>query len=92
MKFTNPSAVKFSPSAVKFSATAVKFTDPSAIKFTDRSGAPAIKFDSAGSQMAQAVVISERAIAGGNSFIAIAGFDDLIDVVQRAGGVTLVVM
>ena len=53
--------------------------------------APAIKFDTAAGQVNQPVVISERGIAG-NSFQASAGFGDLIDAVQRAGAVKLVVV
>ena len=102
VKFTDPSAVKYSePSAVKFTgAAAHKFTDPSTVKYGPAAavatlglpqGAPAIKFDTAAGQVNQPIVISERSIAG-NSFQATAGFGDLVEVVQRAGAVKLVVV
>ena len=102
VKLTDPSAVKYSePSAVKFTgAAAHKFTDPSTVKYGPAAavatlglpqGAPAIKFDTAAGQVNQPIVISERSIAG-NSFQATAGFGDLVEVVQRAGAVKLVVV
>ena len=102
VKYSEPSAVKYSePSAVKFTgAAAHKFTDPSTVKYGPAAavatlglpqGAPAIKFDTAAGQVNQPVVISERSIAG-NSFQATAGFSDLVEVVQRAGAVKLVVV
>jgi hypothetical protein len=66
---------------------------PTAMNYTPvehKVAAPAIKFDSA-RQQAPSIVISEHAMAGGNCFVATAGFADLVDVVQRAGGITLVV-
>ena len=102
VKYSEPSAVKYSePSAVKFTgAAAHKFTDPSTVKYGPAAavatlglpqGAPAIKFDTAAGQVNQPIVISERSIAG-NSFQATAGFGDLVEVVQRAGAVKLVVV
>ena len=106
VKFRDPSAVKYmDPSAVKFTdpstvksmppsqnAPAVKFDTAAApaVKF-DAAAAPAVKFDTAAGQVTQPVLISERSIAG-NSFQATAGFGDLVDVVQRAGAVKLVVV
>ena len=100
-KATDPTAIKFtSPSAVKFAdPSTVKFVDPSTLKFGPAAAvatlvppnAPAIKFDTAAGQVNQPVVISDRSIAG-NAFQATAGFGDLVDVVQRAGAVRLVVV
>jgi len=100
-KATDPTAIKFtSPSAVKFAdPSAVKFVDPSTLKFGPAAAvatlvpphAPAIKFDTAAGQVNQPVVIGERSIAG-NAFQATAGFGDLVEVVQRAGAVKLVVV
>jgi hypothetical protein len=88
IKFTDPAAIKFAPAQHKTPAHGIFKTVAQGIYKTV---APAIKFDSA-SQMASSVVISERPIAGGNGFIASAGFADLVDVVQRAGGVRLTVL
>ena len=100
-KATDPTAIKFTnPSAVKFAdPSAVKFVDPSTLKFGPAAAvatlvpphAPAIKFDTAAGQVNQPVVIGERSIAG-NAFQATAGFGDLVEVVQRAGAVKLVVV
>ena len=91
-------AVKFDTAAapaIKFdtaAAPAVKFDAAAAVATLGLPhSAPAIKFDTAAGQVNQPVMISERSIAG-NSFQATAGFGDLVDVVQRAGAVKLVVI
>jgi hypothetical protein len=81
-------AVKFDTAASP--ASKMDTAAAPAIKF-DSAAAPAVKFDTAAGQVTQLVVISERGIAG-NSFQATAGFGDLVDVVQRAGAVKLVVV
>jgi hypothetical protein len=91
-KFDAP-AVKIEAPAAKFDAPAAKFDAP-AIKFD----APAAKFDAAavkadfvpGQGMTARVIIAVRPI-GQNSLVAQAGFSDLVDAVQQAGGVTLIV-
>ena len=90
-------AVKFDTAAapaIKFdtaAAPAVKFDAAAAVATLGLPhSAPAIKFDTAAGQVNQPVMISGRSIAG-NSFQATAGFGDLVDVVQRAGAVKLVV-
>ena len=91
-KFDAP-AVKVAPAskidapAAKFDAPAAKFDAP-ASKAVD---APAIKLDFVpGQGMTARVIIAVRPI-GQNSLIAQAGFSDLVDVVQQAGSVTLIV-
>jgi len=81
-----PSSVKMTPAALKMTPAAVKMT-PAGLKM-----APASKVDSpaAGFQPSGAIVISDRAIAG-NCLVVTLGFGDLVDAVQRAGGVTLIV-
>jgi hypothetical protein len=86
--------------------SAIKFTDASAQKVR-QANAPAIKIDVAGPQAGsplkgevpsernslaalEPVLISSRTIAG-HCLVVTTGFADLIDVVQRAGGVALVV-
>lgn len=101
-----PPAVKFdrpAAPAVKFdsaAAPAVKNDFAPAIKNDAAAAvatlglphsAPAIKFDTAAGQVNQPVMLSDRSIAG-NSFQATAGFGDLVEVVQRAGIVKLVVI
>ena len=91
-KFDAPAA-KFDAPAAKFDAPAAKFDAPAA-KFD----APAAKFDAAavkadfvpGQGMTARVIIAVRPI-GQNSLVAQAGFSDLVDAVQQAGGVTLIV-
>jgi hypothetical protein len=81
-----PAAVKMTPAAVKMAPAAVKMT-PAGLKM-----APASKVDSPAAWVQQpgAIVISGRAIAG-NSLVVTLGFGDLVDAVQRAGGVALIV-
>ena len=85
--FTDPSAQKVSdPVAYKYRPAAAIAT-----LGTPSQDVPAIKFDTAAGQVTQPVVISERNIAG-NCLIATVGFGDLVEVVQRAGVVRLMVV
>ena len=87
-------AIKFDAPAIKFDAPAMKFDAP-AIKFDNPAmgwdTAPAIKFDPAARGPVPSVPLSDRSIPG-NSLIVSAGFGDLVDVVQRAGPIKLVVV
>ena len=84
-KFDAPAA-KFDAPAAKFDAPAVK-VEPPAAKFD----AAAIKFDFVpGQGMTARVIIAVRPI-GQNCLVAQAGFSDLVDIVQQAGGVSLIV-
>lgn len=100
-----PGAIKFTPGANPATrqsapgkvadAPAMKFFDPPAMKFDTPSmkfdGTPAIKFFFvAGQGLTARVIIAIRPI-GQNSLVAQAGFSDLADAVQRAGGVVLIV-
>ena len=104
IKYVDPAAIKYAdPVAIKYAAPAaskaVGMTDPASLKYGPAAAvatlvpphAPAIKFDTAAGQVNQPVVISDRSIAG-NAFQATAGFGDLVEVVQRAGAVKLVVV
>jgi hypothetical protein len=88
-----PASVKMTPAGLKVTPAGLKVT-PAALKMTPAGlkMAPASKVDSpaAGFQQPGAIVISGRAIAG-NSLVVTLGFGDLVDAVQRAGGVTLIV-
>jgi hypothetical protein len=89
----SPGAIKFGPAGIKDAPTgkvdapAGKFFEPPAGKFFD---APASPRDAAGGRPAQRVLIGSRAV-GENCFVALAGFSDLLDAVQRAGAVALIV-
>jgi hypothetical protein len=102
LKITDPAAVKVTAAAsirtitppapadapaIKIDAPAIKFDSPASARDT----APAIKFDSAVSGQMPSVPLSDRSIPG-NSLIVSAGFGDLVDVVQRAGAIKLVVV
>jgi hypothetical protein len=94
-------AAKFDAPAAKFDAPAAKFDAPAS-----RVGAPASKVDAPatkavdapapkveyvpGRGMTARVIIAIRPI-GQNCLVAQAGFSDLVDAVQQAGGVTLIV-
>jgi hypothetical protein len=69
-----------------------KVTPPSGHKDapSGKQDAPSWKWDGAPGLSTDRVLISSRAI-GENCFVAIAGFADLMDAVQRAGAVALVV-
>jgi hypothetical protein len=91
IKFDAP-AIKFDAPAIKFDAAAAKI-DVAAIKFDS----PAAKFDAPASgwdvfpgRQRPWVPISDR-MTGGNCVIVTAGYGDLVEVVQRAGAVRLVV-
>lgn len=81
-----PGAHKIAPSTIK-DAPAVKADFAPSMKFDS----PSMKFDGpAAGRSGQRVLISSRSI-GEDSFVAVSGFSDLLDAVQRAGEVTLVV-
>jgi hypothetical protein len=88
-----PASVKMTPAGLKVTPAGLKVT-PAALKMTPAGlkMAPASKVDSPAAWVQQpgAIVISGRAIAG-NSLVVTLGFGDLVDAVQRAGGVALIV-
>lgn len=84
------SAIKFAPGimketpAMKFDSPSMKFDTPS-----QKFDSPGLKFDGAGtSGMTARVIIAIRPV-GEHSLVAQAGFSDLVDAVQRTGGVLL---
>jgi hypothetical protein len=85
-KFEPPSTHKVgAPAAIKLDSPAIKFDSP-AIKFDS----PAIKFDTRAGGAAQPLVIASRPVAG-NCLVVTAGLGELVDALQRSGGVILVV-
>jgi hypothetical protein len=83
-----PGAIKVAPGAPqthKIAPRAVKDAPAEKVDF-----APSWKWDGAPGQSPQRVLIGSQAI-GENCFVAMAGFADLVDAVQQAGAVTLVV-
>ena len=95
-KFDAPAYKADGAPAAKFDAPAYKadgapsamFDAAASAKFD---GAPSAKFDFvAGQGMTARVIIAIRPI-GQNALVAQAGFSDLVDAVQQAGGVTLIV-
>jgi hypothetical protein len=83
---TTPTALKMTPAGLKMDPAGLKMAPASKVE------PPAAKFDSpaAGFQRSGAIVISDRPIAG-NSLVVTSGFGDLVEAVQRAGGVTLII-
>lgn len=91
---TAPAGIKVGPRAVptvraapaiKFDSPAIKFDSP-AIKFDS----PAIKWDTGAGGAAQSLVVASRPIAG-SCLVVTAGLGDLVDALQRTGGLMLVV-
>jgi hypothetical protein len=86
------------PSGAKVGAPASKVDAPTALKWAgakietpaSKVDAPSSAWDVTPAVRAGAIVLSDRAIAA-NCLVVTAGFGDLVDALQRAGTVTLVV-
>jgi hypothetical protein len=91
IKFDAPAIDKWKAPASKGYAPAIKFDAPSAKAEVPggESDAPSSPKDSANRGFGT-IVVASRAIAG-NCLVITSGFADLIDAVQRAGGITLIV-